>query len=160
MWRLGILGLLPCLPEPARKLLESGRRYADCVLRYPHHVPLPISWQMSTSTPVSLFTQLDLEKRYRAYIETLNDERWSDLASYVSNTVVHNERNLDVQKYRELTPPKTNFTIACVVADVDKKTTAARLEIMVDDKPVKELVFYQWNDEWKIQQVWSMVEGL
>ncbi|WWD16655.1 hypothetical protein CI109_101085 [Kwoniella shandongensis] len=110
-------------------------------------------------------TNTDLENHYRAYIGTINALPQSTLNPYLAPTIIHNDRNLTPEEYHKLVVNGAVFTVDSVIADVQKKKVAARLSIeWSNDKggktEVKEHVFYQLNEDWQIEQVWSMVEYL
>ncbi|KAK1923499.1 putative ester cyclase [Papiliotrema laurentii] len=130
---------------------------------------------MSSSTrPRNVASPADLEAVYRAYIHTLNAEKWDELTTtFLAPIVAHNDRKLDPAGYRTLILPHTVFTIRDVVVrlDPDQKagTVAARLDIDVAGRPVREHCWYTWakvddgeegggDGRWVIQRVWSIVE--
>lgn len=133
------------------------------------------------------FTQVDmpdtsLETTYRAYITTLNNQAWTELPKYLAPKVIHNRTPLDYAGYRDLIPPHTKFTIEKLVVDESAGNVAARLAIRIGSdwaglgggtgsaggsvREVTEHVFYKFekldgNEEnWRIVQVWSMLEGI
>ena len=115
----------------------------------------------------SINSSKDLEVLYRRYIQTLNDENWSDLLTYLSANVIHNGIKVGQQGYRELTRPNTRFVISDLVVQLAEDgrngTVASRLDITVDTKTLKEHCFYRWAPDmqegnWVIQQVWTIWE--
>jgi hypothetical protein len=117
----------------------------------------------TTSSARSIQQAADLEAHYRAYISTLNDRDWSRLPSFLAPDVVHNDKQLGPDGYRKLIPDDTIFRIESMLADVDKREVASRLYITVARKPLREHVFYRWEDGergWVIKQVWSIVEAI
>ena len=122
-----------------------------------------INMSPASTSPGSTRTAASLEAHYRAYISTLNDRDWSRLPSFLSPDVVHNAKQLGPEGYRKLIPDDTVFRIDAVLADVDKKEIASRLYITVEGKPLREHVFYRWEEGehgWVIKEVWSIVEDI
>jgi predicted ester cyclase len=123
-----------------------------------------------------------LEAAYRAYITTLNNEAWTELPNYLAPKVIHNGTSLDYAGYRDLIPPHTIFTIEKLVVDESAGDVAARLAIRIGSdraglggdtgsaggsvREVTEHVFYKFEkrdgkeEDWRIVQVWSMLEGI
>jgi predicted ester cyclase len=123
-----------------------------------------------------------LETTYRAYITALNNEAWAELPDYLAPKVIHNGTSLDHAGYRDLIPPHTIFTIDKLVVDELRGDVAARLAIRIGSdraglgadtgsaggsvREVMEHVFYKFEkrdgkkEDWRIVQVWSMLEGI
>ncbi|KAK6908773.1 hypothetical protein I204_01943 [Kwoniella mangroviensis CBS 8886] len=115
----------------------------------------------------SITSDSDLEKHYRSYIDAINTITSlpsSVLNPYLGeNNINHNDRGLSSEQYHQLIIPKSVFKIEDVVASVEDKRVASRLEIVLGDgtgRVVKEHVFYLYDEDWRIVRVWSMVEGL
>ncbi|KAK8861438.1 hypothetical protein IAR55_002257 [Kwoniella newhampshirensis] len=108
----------------------------------------------------SISTDLDLEKHYRVYIDAINALPGSTLDAYLATTIVHNDRSLTKADYHSLIVDGARFTIVGLIVDVQKREVAARLSITWNEGKtnVKEHVFYELNEKWEIEQVWSMVE--
>jgi predicted ester cyclase len=66
---------------------------------------------------------VELAAHYRAYIDCLNRQDWAQLASFVDDAVMHNDRPLGLSGYREMLEqdfaaiPDLSFTIALLVAE-------------------------------------------
>jgi len=99
-----------------------------------------------------------LRERYRAYITTLNTQDWNTLSTFLAQTVNHNGKILDYEGYRNLIPAETHFVVAGLLVDSDVRQVASRLEITVAGKKVTEHVFYRFNEDLKIERVWSLVQ--
>ena len=99
-----------------------------------------------------------LRDRYQAYISTLNARDWDTLPTFLAQTVNHNGKILDHEGYRNLIPAETHFVLADLVFDSDLRQVASRLEITVAGKKVTEHVFYRFNEDLKIERVWSLVQ--
>jgi len=99
-----------------------------------------------------------LRDRYQAYISTLNTQDWYTLPTFLAQTVNHNGKILDHEWYRNLIPAETHFVVADLLVDSDVRQVASRLDITVAGKKVTEHVFYRFNEELKIERVWSLVQ--
>jgi len=99
-----------------------------------------------------------LRDRYQAYISTLNARDWDTLPAFLAQTVNHNGKILDHEGYRNLIPAETHFVLADLVVDSDLRQVASRLEITVAGKKVTEHVFYRFDEDLKIERVWSLVQ--
>jgi predicted ester cyclase len=95
---------------------------------------------------------------YAAYIDVLNRAAWSELPEYLQVPVIHNDHILDIDGYKALIPPNTHFTIASTVGSVEQREIAVRLKITVDEKRIREHVFYRYGEDWKVEEVWSIWE--
>ena len=102
----------------------------------------------------------DLEAHYKAYIHTLNTADFSALPAYLADTIIHTERTLDKQGYRDLVPPGCQFTIDDLIADYEKREVASRLSIRIAERRLREIIFYHYDEEWRIFRAWSVVEEL
>jgi predicted ester cyclase len=106
-------------------------------------------------------TAQDLKGRYTAYISTLNAQDWDTLSKFLAETVNHNGKILDHRGYRGLIPAETHFVVADLVVDSEARQVASRLNITVAEKNLTEHVFYRFNQDLKIERVWSLVlDGL
>jgi len=99
-----------------------------------------------------------LRERYQAYISSLNAHEWDKLPSFLADSVNHNGTKLDHQGYRGLIPPETHFVVADLIVDPDARQVASRLDITVAGKRLTEHVFYRFNEDLKIERVWSLVQ--
>ncbi|KAJ7617040.1 hypothetical protein FB45DRAFT_1007705 [Roridomyces roridus] len=106
----------------------------------------------------------DLQSFYRTYIAAVNalPPSSGNLAPYLASPVIHNDRHFTPAEYRALILDGSTFTIDELIVDERARKVAARLSIEVvgREKKITENVFYVLNEEGKIQQVWSMVEGV
>jgi predicted ester cyclase len=115
-------------------------------------------------------TTLELTAHFRAYIRLLNTRLMTHLGSYVAPRVEMNGRQLSLTAFSTLIPPGSVFTPAMIIADVAKRSVAVRLGIEVPETSVAaaaglpnaptsahihEHVFYHFNEQWLIDQVWS-----
>jgi len=105
-----------------------------------------------------IITPQELRERYQAYISALNAHDWSSLSVFLAQAVTHNGKILDHEGYRNLIPAKTHFVVADLLVDANVLQVASRLEIVVDGKKLTEHVFYRFNEDLKIERVWSMVQ--
>lgn len=103
-------------------------------------------------------TAQELRDRYQAYISTLNARDWNTLSSFLAQTVNHNGKILDHEGYRNLIPAETHFVVADLLVDSDVRQVASRLEITLAGKKLTEHVFYRFNEDLKIERVWSLVQ--
>lgn len=103
-------------------------------------------------------TTKTLKERYQAYIHTLNERDWDALPAFLAESINHNGKILDSQGYRNLIPANTHFVVADLMVDSDIRQVASRLEITVAEKALTEHVFYRFNDDLKIERVWSLVQ--
>ncbi|RYP07793.1 hypothetical protein DL764_002298 [Monosporascus ibericus] len=119
----------------------------------------------------------DLESTYRAYIDSINKRTMeSDLRVFCHPQVVHNNKALALDNYRQLMQdaitvmPDINFGIHTLIVDEEAQRVAARLEFtgtpvkgMRDVQPTgrsvhfAEHVTYQFRGG-KIARVWSVVD--
>ncbi|WWC92968.1 uncharacterized protein L201_007931 [Kwoniella dendrophila CBS 6074] len=113
------------------------------------------------STELNINTLSGLENHYRSYIKAINSLPSSTLDPYLAETINHNDKQLSKLEYHDLIIPKSIFKILDIVTDLEKRKISARLDITLGNgKKVKENVFYQFNEGWEIERVWSMVEFL
>jgi predicted ester cyclase len=103
-------------------------------------------------------TAQELRDRYQAYISTLNARDWKTLSTFLAQTVNHNGKILDHEGYRNLIPAETQFVVADLMVDSDVRQVASRLEITVAGKKLTEHVFYRFDENLKIERVWSLVQ--
>lgn len=99
-----------------------------------------------------------LRERYEAYIRTLNARDWEALPEFLANSVDHNGKTLDHQGYRNLIPAETHFVVADLIVDAEARQVASRLDITVAGKRLTEHVFYRFNQDLRIERVWSLVQ--
>jgi predicted ester cyclase len=116
----------------------------------------------------------DLKSRYSAYLDCLNRQDWQELGSFVSETVVYNDRPIGLAGYREMLKedyraiPDLHFNAELVT--VDPRHVACRLAfdctpvgllfgLPVNGRRVQfhENVFYRF-DSARIAQVWSIID--
>ena len=119
-------------------------------------------------------TQPDLTTLYRAYINCLNQQDWNNLAEFVAENVIHNDRPFGLSGYRAMLEqdfrdmPDLCFTIALLVADAthvasrlafDCSPQGKFLGLPVNGKRVSftENVFYEFRVS-KIIRVWSVID--
>ena len=116
----------------------------------------------------------DLEARYRAYLACLNERRFTDLATFAHDPVVHNDRTLTIAGFRALLErdtteiPDLHYAIERLIVQDDQ--VACRIRF--DCTPVRpfrgipptgerisfvEHVFYRYETG-KIAQIWSLVD--
>lgn len=113
----------------------------------------------------------NLREVYNAYLDCLNRQAWPELDRFVAAGVVHNDRAFGVEGYREMLMrdyqdiPDLRFTADMVICE--PPLIAARLVFHCSPKamflnlPVNgqtvtftENVFYQFDREVRIKQVW------
>lgn len=119
-------------------------------------------------------TSHQLAAVYRAYIDCLNRQDWSQLHRYVHDEARHNGRRLGLAGYREMLEsdyrdiPDLRFEIEWLVSEPPR--VAARLAfdctprelflgLAVDGRRVSftEHVFYEFRDG-KVHEVWSILD--
>lgn len=117
----------------------------------------------------------ELTASYRGYIECLNRQDWDNLGCYVSENVSHNGKALGLSGYRAMLEgdfeaiPDLYFDVALLVSQPPH--VASRLVfnctpigmlfgLPVNGKPVQfeENVFYKFDEDGKIQNVWSIID--
>lgn len=117
----------------------------------------------------------ELSAIYRGYIDCLNQQDWDSLERYVSENVSHNGKTLELSGYRAMLEgdfaaiPDLYFNVALLVSQPPH--IASRLVfnctpigmlfgLPVNGKPVQfeENVFYEFDDDGKIQNVWSIID--
>ncbi|KAH8832328.1 hypothetical protein DL96DRAFT_649700 [Flagelloscypha sp. PMI_526] len=123
---------------------------------------------------VTIHTKEDLKSRYLAYLKTISSSSLtsSDLHPFVAASAVHNTKPLDIDGYRALMPTyaKLDFKAEKVIVDLEERIIAAQLKIGLEYFEPKEHegkeyevlaenVFYQLDSEWKIKEVWSVIES-
>lgn len=115
-----------------------------------------------------------LDETYRRYLQCLNARRWDDLAQFVCDDAIHNERPLGLDGYRAMLEadvaaiPDLRFEAQSIVAQGD--VVASRLVFRCTpvtpflgfDPPggpisFTEHVFYRFRDA-KIAEVWSLID--
>ena len=101
----------------------------------------------------------DLETLYRAYISTLNSESWSDLPNHLAPIVIHNDTPKTHSQYRQLVLPSTTFSIRRFTPHVEKREVEVQLDITTQGRMLYEEVRYRFNEDGKIERVWSHVVG-
>jgi predicted ester cyclase len=75
----------------------------------------------------------DLETRYRAYLDVLNERRLDDLASYVQDRLTYNEEAMTARDYRDL--------IAADIAAVPDLVFDPHIVVVAGDRVGCRLVF-------------------
>ncbi|KAL1406888.1 hypothetical protein Q8F55_006300 [Vanrija albida] len=119
--------------------------------------------------PPPLASSSALEAHYAAYLSMLNDRAFDPptFGTFVSPTVVHNDRALGHPGYQGLISPGAVFTAKSASADVPAKTApgkvTANLHITVpgpgpDGGVFDEWVRYWFDEEGRIERVESVVE--
>lgn len=116
----------------------------------------------------------DLSALYRAYIACLNSRNFSELAQFVSATVIHNGRELGVDGYRDMLEndvraiPDLKFHIELLAVDAPMVCSRLRFDctpsgelfgLPVNGRRVRftENVFYEFHQT-RIQTVWSVID--
>ena len=119
-------------------------------------------------------TGTDLSDVYRAYIECLNQQDWTNLEKFVHEGVCHNDRRLGVSGYRKMLErdfeeiPDLCFDIQLLVCEppyiacrlaFDCTPKGEFLGLPINGKKVSftENVFYRFHDK-KIDGVWSVID--
>lgn len=116
----------------------------------------------------------DLERVYRAYVETLNERRLDELGRFVHDELVYNGQRWTLARYVTrladdlATIPDLHYDLQLVLADGDQ--VAARLGfscsprgeflgVATDGRRVDfaEHVFYRFRGQ-RIEQVWSLID--
>ncbi|QEM82631.1 ester cyclase [Halomonas binhaiensis] len=117
----------------------------------------------------------ELSARYRGYIECLNQQDWDSLGRYVSENVSHNGKTLGLSGYRAMLEgdfaaiPDLYFNVALLVSQpphiasqlvFNCTPTGMLFGLPVNGKPVQfeENVFYEFDEDGKIQNVWSIID--
>lgn len=119
-----------------------------------------LSTQKSSSSD-SMLSSADLTAHFREYIRVLNTGGWASLRYYVAPRLLHNQRPFTLAGFAKLLRPGSTFTTDMIVADIGKRTLAARMEIEVPNPDgsinvFKEHVFYHFDTNWKIDEIWSV----
>lgn len=112
-------------------------------------------------------TSADLACHYRQYLRCLNKGAFDILNVYIARSVRHNDKHLSINGYAGLIPPGATFCLLDIVTDIHARTLAARLQIEVPRtrngcstpgvQTLMELVFYHFDENWLINEVWSSV---
>ncbi|ORX36011.1 hypothetical protein BD324DRAFT_651917 [Kockovaella imperatae] len=103
----------------------------------------------------------DLEAHYRAYISTLNKGDFDLLKEkYLASHILHTGRQLDPDGYCKLVWPHTTFEVDDLMTDVQDRKVASRLSITAGQRHLREIIFYEFDEQWRIYKAWSMVEEL
>jgi predicted ester cyclase len=117
----------------------------------------------------------ELSAIYRGYIDCLNQQDWDSLERYVSENVSHNGKTLGLSGYRAMLEgdfaaiPDLYFNVALLVSQpphiasrlvFNCTPTGMLFGLPVNGKPVQfeENVFYEFDDDGKIQNVWSIID--
>ena len=119
-------------------------------------------------------TEQHLDARYRAYIDCLNRQDWTDLGRFVATDVCYNGQKIGLDAYREMLVgnyadiPDLAFHVGLLVCG--PTTVAARLLFYCTPKgeflylPINgrrvsfaENVFYRFEQE-RIGEVWSVID--
>jgi hypothetical protein len=99
----------------------------------------------------------DLIAHYNGYLAIIGlaSTTASDLAPYFASSIQVDDKTLTIEEFRNIVPPDTAITAERFVADVESKTLAVRVRIHVEAMGLKMLehVFYEFDDEWKINKV-------
>ncbi|MEQ3550485.1 ester cyclase [Pseudonocardia nematodicida] len=115
----------------------------------------------------------DVVARYRGYLACLNEKRFDDLAGFVHDPVVHNDRRLTVAEFRDLLRrdaaeiPDLHYAIETLLVDGDRVACRIRFDctptgfrgLPAAEKPISfvEHVFYRYADG-RIAQIWSLID--
>lgn len=116
-------------------------------------------------------TAADLTAHFRGYLRVMNTRLWSNLAGYLAPRITLNGKKLSQTTFTTLVTHGASFSAELIVADVAKRTLAARMEIELTTtamnewngmsgtpttRVVHEHVFYHFNENWLIDEVFSM----
>lgn len=119
-------------------------------------------------------TAQELKFRYLDYLDCLNRQDWPHLGAFVSESVVHNGRQIGLTGYREMLEvdfrviPDLRFDpdlitvepprVACRLA-FDCRPVGTAFGLPVNGRRVQfhENVFYQFEAD-RIAQVWSIID--
>ncbi|TWF79511.1 putative ester cyclase [Pseudonocardia hierapolitana] len=116
----------------------------------------------------------DLEARYRAYLTCLDERRFGDLAEFVHDPVVHNDRTLTVAEFQDLLRrdateiPDLHYAIERLLVQGDQVACRIRFDctpaasfrgIPPTGRRISfvEHVFYRYEDG-RIAQMWSLID--
>ena len=118
-------------------------------------------------------TQSHLGEWYRGYLACLNEKRFGDLAEFVHDPVVHNDRTLAVAEFQDLLRrdaaeiPDLYYEIERLVIDGEEVACRIRFDctptsfrgLPSTNRPISfvEHVFYQYRNG-RIAQIWSMID--
>lgn len=119
-------------------------------------------------------TNADLATTYRDYISCLNKQDWPELAQFVDDAVIHNDRRLGLSGYRRMLEtdydaiPDLYFDLKLVIADPPYLASRIQFEcsprglflgLRVDGRQVSfsENVIYEFRHA-KIVRVWSVID--
>jgi predicted ester cyclase len=112
-------------------------------------------------------------ERYRGYLACLNEKRFDDLAEFVHDPVVHNDRRLSVGAFADLLRrdaaeiPDLSYAVERLV--VEGEEVACRIRFDCTPTAFRGLpaaehrisfvehVFYRYRDG-RIAQIWSLVD--
>jgi len=131
------------------------------------------------SGPPRITTSADLTAHFRAFLRLLNTRLLTNITAFVAPRLEWNGKRMSSQTFASMVVPGAVFSPAMIVADVSKRTLAVRMEIELPTKespapsvrdegtstsstpPVRsrfitEHVFYHFNDNWLIDEVWSV----
>lgn len=116
----------------------------------------------------------DLEARYRAYLACLDERRFGDLAEFVHDPVVHNDRTLTLAEFQDLLRrdaaeiPDLHYAVERLVVQGDQVACRIRFDctpaasfrgIPPTGQRISfvEHVFYRYEDG-RIAQMWSVID--
>jgi predicted ester cyclase len=119
-------------------------------------------------------TNAELAARYRAYIDCLNAQDWSELGRFVAEQAEHNGRPFGLAGYRAMLEkdfrdiPDLRFNIALLIVDAphvaarllfDCRPKGQFLGLPVNGRRVSftENVIYEFDGA-KISRVWSVID--
>jgi predicted ester cyclase len=115
-----------------------------------------------------------LAQIYQTYIACLNHQDWSNLGTFVDDSVVHNGRHIALSGYRTMLQddfraiPDLSFHVQLLVSEppiiasrlqFDCTPTALLFGMPVNGKRVRfaENVFYEFRND-RIASVWSIID--
>ncbi|MDO3638335.1 ester cyclase [Mycolicibacterium arseniciresistens] len=120
-------------------------------------------------------SQDDLLNVYRAYLQCLNERQWPRLGEFVADQLSYNGRRMTLQDYRTMLEgdvdaiPDLHYQPEVVIAD--DNVVACRLffectprHTFLGFEPTggqvsfPEHVFYRFDDERRIAEVWSVID--
>ena len=120
-------------------------------------------------------TERDLQTIYRGYLNCLNERQWSRLGEYVAEELSYNGERRTLADYQAMLEkdthaiPDLQFTPELLLAD--DSIVACRLAFRCTPRheflgfeptggqiSFSENVFYRFDDEWRIVDVWSVID--
>lgn len=115
----------------------------------------------------------EIGERYRGYLACLNDRRFDDLARFVHDPVVHNDRRIGVDAFKDMLRrdaaeiPDLRYEIERLVIEGDQLACRIRFDctptgfrgLPAAESRISfvEHVFYQYRSG-RIAQIWSLID--